>query len=108
MSFETFWQHYPRRVAKGDARKAWEKLKPSPDLEAQMLAALEWQRGQWDDPRYIPYPASWLRAERWEDEPPRVAEKPRQLGDWRFECASLHGGRCSNVHFHEAMKERAS
>jgi hypothetical protein len=35
-------------------------------------------------------------------------QKPQQRGDWRFECRELHGGRCSNVHFHEAMKERAS
>lgn len=25
-------------------------------------------------------------------------------GDWKLECQALHGGRCSNVFFHEAMK----
>jgi hypothetical protein len=106
MSFDEFWQRYPRKVAKGDARKAWEKLKPTPTLEAQIFAALDWQREQWEDPRYTPHPATYLRGERWEDEPP--AGRQRQLGDWRFECQALHGGRCTNVHFHEAMKERSA
>jgi uncharacterized protein YhdP len=78
--FDLFWSRYPRRVAKGDARKAWAKLNPSPQLCAEILAALEWQREQdgWqkDDGQYIPYPASYLRGERWEDEPVQVRGLP--------------------------------
>ena len=76
--FNLFWQSYPRRTAKGDARKAWLKLHPSPALVQEILEALVWQRQQpdWlrDNGTYIPYPASWLRAERWEDEAPRAAQ----------------------------------
>lgn len=70
--FDTFWKSYPRKVAKGDARKAWaqtEKIRPSLDL---ILEAIENQKNtqQWieNDGIYIPYPATWLRQERWDDE----------------------------------------
>ncbi len=74
--FAAFWAKYPRRVSKKDARKAWAELRPDAELVADILAALEWQaqQPQWlkDGGAFIPYPASWLRAERWEDEPTNV------------------------------------
>lgn len=70
--FTRFWDSFPRRVAKKDARKAWAKLNPSPALVDQICAALEWQVSafQWDGAKadYCPYPASYLNAERWLDE----------------------------------------
>lgn len=112
MSFEEWWAAYPRKVAKAEARKAWDKLKPSADMEAAMHEALSWQREQdgWvkDHGAFIPHPATWLRGERWEDEPPAHLRPRQPVGDWRFECRQMHGGRCTNSHFHEAMKEKAS
>lgn len=71
VDFSDFWGMYPRRVAKKDARKAWDKI--TPKLHSQILTALfEWSR-IWKDRgeiEYIPYPASWLNGERWEDEYP--------------------------------------
>ena len=71
IEFSDFWGMYPRRVAKKDARKAWDKINPK--LHNQILTALfEWSR-IWKDRgeiEYIPYPASWLNGERWEDEYP--------------------------------------
>ena len=73
--FARFWDAYPKRVAKKDARRAWAKLNPSPAVVDQMLGALAWQTQQpgWlkDGGAYVPYPASWLNAERWTDEPPK-------------------------------------
>ena len=70
--FDTFWKAYPRKVAKGDARKAWiqtEKIRPS---LSNILEAIENQKNtqQWmeNDGIYIPYPATWWRQERWDDE----------------------------------------
>lgn len=31
-SFDSFWKIYPRKESKQNARKAWDKLKPSPAL----------------------------------------------------------------------------
>lgn len=71
--FDRFWAIYPKHVAKKDALKAWEKLRPSPALIERILAAVEWQRQtpKWlkDGGEFAPYPATWLRSERWEDEP---------------------------------------
>lgn len=75
--FAQFWAAYPRRVARKDALKAWTALQPSPDLVAQMLATLAWQRRShdWtkDGGAYVPYPATWIRGERWTDEEPQQA-----------------------------------
>jgi hypothetical protein len=64
--FETFWRAYPRRVGKLKAQREWQRLRPP---LAEALSALEWQRGQWDDPKYVPHPATWLHQGRWMDEP---------------------------------------
>ena len=70
--FDAFYKAYPRKVAKGDARKAWQSTKKIRPPLAKILAALQAQCNteQWlkDNHAYIPYPATWLRAERWDDE----------------------------------------
>jgi len=69
--FEEWWKRYPRKIAKGDARKAWrqtEKIRPP---LSQLLKALSVARvsDQWlkDSGQFIPYPATYLRQERWDD-----------------------------------------
>jgi hypothetical protein len=70
-SFEEFWKIYPRKVAKGDARKAWTattKIRPSlPELLKAVYAARASKQWLKDDGEFIPHPATWLRQERWED-----------------------------------------
>lgn len=76
--FADFWKIYPRRVAKGNAIKAW----PGDEFLPAIKAALEWQaRDLWRDPKFIPHPATWLNACRWEDERPRQA--PLVQREWR-------------------------
>lgn len=69
--FDTFWKSYPRKVAKGDARKAWtqtEKIRPSLD---ELIKSVEehCKTEQWskDGGAYIPHPSTYLRQERWDD-----------------------------------------
>lgn len=72
--FEQFWAAYPRKCSKGQARKAWDKLRPSPELLHRILRSLDAakRRDDWrkESGRFVPYPATWLNAEGWEDEPP--------------------------------------
>jgi hypothetical protein len=70
--FDLFWQAYPKKVGKDAARKAFEKRAVGDDLLARMLETLakqtqsrDWQK---DGGQFIPHPASWLNAARWEDE----------------------------------------
>lgn len=71
VEFEDFWNMYPRRVAKKEARTAWNKI--GANLRPQILTALfEWAR-IWNargEIQYIPHPATWLNGERWEDDFP--------------------------------------
>jgi hypothetical protein len=69
--FTDFWALYPKRIARKDAERAWDKIDAS-EHAALLLALVAWRRvwRQRDDDQYIPYPASWLRGERWTDELP--------------------------------------
>ena len=70
-AFDTFWAAYPRKVGKGDARKAFGKVKVPVEM---LIAAVEKQKqsNDWlkDGGRYIPNPSTWLNQGRWEDDLP--------------------------------------
>lgn len=71
-SFSVFWEAYPKKVSKPDALKAWKKLKPDAGLLKAIMDGLSrWKESdQWnrDNGQYIPYPATWLNKQKWEDE----------------------------------------
>ena len=73
-SFNTFWSHYPRKVGKGSAKKAWLRAVKNTAPEAIIEATIKYadaRDGQ--DIRFTPYPASWLNGERWTDDLAHVA-----------------------------------
>lgn len=77
--FDRFWAVYPRHVGKDAARKAFSKALgriTEDDPLAVILAGVERALPGWDDPNFIPHPASWLNAGRWDDEAP-TTERPR-------------------------------
>jgi hypothetical protein len=69
--FPKFWAAYPKKVGKGDALKAWKKIKSPAATYAQIIEALAWQvkQEQWtrENGRFIPNPATYLNQQRWED-----------------------------------------
>lgn len=71
--FDEWYAAYPKKVGKGAALKAWERIRPDAATVDRMLDALKWQRNQpnWlkDNGEFIPNPATYLNAARWEDEP---------------------------------------
>ena len=80
-AFLKFWAAYPWRSKKADALKAWHQAGLNDRDVPMILNALSWQvnQPQWlrDGGRYIPLPATWLRARSFEDEPfhaPMVTE----------------------------------
>jgi hypothetical protein len=64
--FDTFWNLYPKRIAKADALKAWNKAikKKTPDELIALTKA--YSESKLPDMTYIPYPASWLNKELYE------------------------------------------
>jgi hypothetical protein len=79
--FETFWQNWPKRIAKADARKAWAQTKDvRPDIAKLLLAVkAQCKTESWlkDGGKYIPHPATWLRGERWDDE--LIVDMPKDI-----------------------------
>ncbi len=69
--FDTFWALYPKKVAKADARKAWAQTKDiRPELTNLLTAitsACKTESWMKSGGAFIPYPATWLRGERWDD-----------------------------------------
>jgi len=69
--FEAFWKVYPRKVAKGDARKAWKQTQsirpPTERLVRAVIVARATEHWRKEGGKFVPYPSTWLRGERWED-----------------------------------------
>lgn len=67
--FDEFWSAYPKREAKPDARKAWAKVRPS-EVDAILadLAARAAHPAVWNEIKFVPLPATYIRGRRWEDE----------------------------------------
>lgn len=77
-AFDRFWKAYPKKKSKGDAKRAWKKIKPDEQLQDRIHRAIEraktsvdWTK---DNGKWVPYPASWLNAEGWEDD---VSARPK-------------------------------
>ena len=75
--FDRFWEAYPRKVGKEEARKAFQRV----DVPVGVLVdaifvqrkSAQWQK---EGGRYVPFPANWLNQRRWEDQPPGAAQLP--------------------------------
>lgn len=75
-AFEHFYKRYPRKVAKQTAYQAWMALCPKEQDElrtkwVKVVSVLEARKAtDWDgrEQSKIPYPATFLRAEGFEDE----------------------------------------
>ena len=72
--FNEFWSVYPRKEGKKKAQPLFEKL----TSEQQRHAINDCQiRYRGIERCFIPHPATYLRGERWEDDPiPRKEQKP--------------------------------
>jgi len=69
--FVAFWNAYPRKVGKGQARDRWRaavKLAPAAAIVAAAGTYSASRSGK--DSTFTAHPATWLKGERWLDEPP--------------------------------------
>lgn len=69
--FDTFWREYPKKKSKGTALKAFNKALKRTDFDT-IMEALRMLKGsnEWtkNGGQYVPYPATWLNADGWNDE----------------------------------------
>lgn len=69
-AFEQLWKAYPRKTAKGAARRSFERVmkrSDAPSIE-QLLKAVEQYASQIKEIRFCAHLATWLNGERWLDE----------------------------------------
>jgi hypothetical protein len=76
--FAKFWASYPLKENRSEALATWVQFNPGPELVAVIMAALAaairspaWMR---ENGKSVPYPARWLREQRWRDKTPAAAQ----------------------------------
>lgn len=79
-AFDDFWTLYPKKKSKGQARRTWDKIKPTKETISKIMSTLaiakkseDWTK---NNGQYIPYPSSWLNDEGWNDEYHSYQEEP--------------------------------
>ena len=85
-AFDDWWAIWGKKKAKGDAEKAYKaalKKISHDDLMAKTRAYWDHVKASGTDLQYVPYPATWLRAEQWDDDlGPSQAPRLDPLKDW--------------------------
>lgn len=69
-AFEKLWKQYPRKTAKGAARRAFDRLMQTKDAPAldTLLKAVDRYKATVTEIRYCAHLSTWLNGERWLDE----------------------------------------
>lgn len=71
--FEEFWRHYPRKIGKGEAERAWPRAVAAAGGDVDLIiggvkVALGTDRlDMREGGRFCPHPATWLNGKRWLD-----------------------------------------
>ncbi len=82
--FACFWKVYPKKANKKDAFKAFKGIKDIEKILPDIITDVEEKKQTKDwqkmNGQYIPYPASYLRGERWKDVN-EVAEKQAKIDE---------------------------
>jgi len=69
--FLAFWQAYPRRIAKGAARIAFDramKVYVGKDIVQAAIKYSKYCDDSGTERQFIPHPSTWLNGERWDDD----------------------------------------
>lgn len=93
LGFDRFWPHYPRKIGKPGALKAWKKIPTSE--HGHVLDGLGRWNHYWQATRtaseHIPHPSTWLNDRRWDGDIPTARASPRAPNDPIAEYRDRHG-----------------
>ncbi len=83
-SFEEFWAIYPRKVARKDAQRMWDRLTAEQKFAAAQALPLHvrYWAAAGRTKETTPHAASWLNGERWTDEL-EMPEAPEAAQWWK-------------------------
>ncbi|NBT61398.1 MAG: hypothetical protein EBT02_06425 [Planctomycetia bacterium] len=103
--FNEFWSLYPKKMAKGAARKAFERLtEANKQLALQALPShIKYWKSTNTELMYTPHASSWLNGERWEDELVIEDKKKEVVGWHKTEAGTMAKGR--EINFNPAPGE---
>jgi uncharacterized protein YdaU (DUF1376 family) len=78
IQFDEFWSMYPRKVAKPDSRKLFDKALTDTPFATILAGAQRYAVERiGEDAKYTMHPDKWLRGQHWLDEPiPTAAPRP--------------------------------
>lgn len=95
--FHQFWYLYPKKMNKGKTLTAWLNLCKKKDAPSWSIIKeaidQQMQSAQWQDPKFIPHPTTWLNQRRWLDDAKqmvsysRSTDKPEKIleyGEWWY------------------------
>lgn len=87
MSFDEFWNLYPRKVDKIGARRAWNKAIKTASVEVIMAGLRRYLASvAGKELTFVAHPSTWLNRERWNDDYggqiARVGGKPKDPNAW--------------------------
>ena len=66
--FDEFWQHYPRKIGTGAARKAFGRLSLADQAKAAQVIPLQARAWKGTAKQFIPHATTWLNQGRYDDE----------------------------------------
>jgi hypothetical protein len=74
-AFNDFWTAYPNKKGKLKAWEAWQKASIPKNI-VEIVKRHKAHNRDWkkDNGQYVPYPATWINGQRWEDE---IAPAPK-------------------------------
>ena len=68
MLFNQFWENYPRKYASHNAKTEFAKLTDEEQQTAVIKAEEFAMSEEAENPKYTPYPTTWLKTKRFNDE----------------------------------------
>ena len=66
--FDEFYREYPRKASPGAAFRAFRSALNRASFEDILAGAIRYKGSELPEKRFIPYPATWLNADAWENE----------------------------------------
>lgn len=113
-AFDRFWDAYPRKVAKGAAKKSWDvRIDSGVDPDALIRGAERYSgwvaAGGVESARFVCHPATWLNQGREEDELTRSpSAEPKGFASLRAIDEVIEEGRRGDIRRVEADSSRAA
>lgn len=92
--FEQFWAIYPKKVARKEAEKAFNRLKSDERLKAMeaINRHVEYWKATGTDKMFIPHCATWLNGARFDDELELPQAVPKEQAWWTSEQGMIQKG----------------